>query len=80
MAKTTSMILGEHFEAFIQQKVSSGEYSSASEVIREALRAFEREDEKERAVLGELDRAMASRRAKPGVFDRLRKKRDVRAK
>jgi antitoxin ParD1/3/4 len=74
MAKTTSLILGEHFETFIQGKVASGEYASASEVIREALRNFEREDERERAVLRELDRASASGRARPGVFDRLRAK------
>ena len=75
MAKTTSLILGEHFEGFIQKKVESGEYATASEVIRDALREFEREDAKEKAVLAELDRAMASGRARPGVFARLRKKR-----
>lgn len=31
MAKTTSMILGEQLEAFIQERVASGEYASASE-------------------------------------------------
>ena len=75
MAKTTSLILGEHFEGFIQSKVESGEYATASEVIREALRDFEREDAKEKAVLAELDRAVASGRAKPGVFARIRNKR-----
>lgn len=78
MAKTTSLILGEHFEQFVQSKVSSGEYASASEVIRDALRTFEREDEKERALLRELDRASASGRAKPGVFDRLRAKHGIK--
>ena len=75
MPKTTSIILGEEVESFIQEKVASGQYASASEVIREAMRAFQREDEKERAVLSELDRAMASPRAKPGVFKRLRTRR-----
>jgi antitoxin ParD1/3/4 len=79
MAKTTSIILGEPFETFIQDKVASGQYASASEVIREAMRAFQREDEKERAVLSELDRALESPRATPGVFERLRKRRGSRA-
>jgi antitoxin ParD1/3/4 len=78
MAKTTSLILGDHFEAFIQGKVATGEYASASEVIRDALRTFERDDEKERAVLRELDRAVASGRAKPGVFARVRAKRKAK--
>lgn len=77
MAKTTSLILGEHFEQFVQKKVASGEYASASEVIRDALRTFEREDAKERALLRELDRAASSGRAKPGVFARLRAKHGI---
>ena len=41
MAKTTSFVLGEHFEKLIAQQMSTGRYSSASEVVREALRIFE---------------------------------------
>ena len=41
MAKTTSFVLGEHFEQFIAQQMHTGRYSSASEVVREALRIFE---------------------------------------
>ena len=78
MPKTTSIILGETVESFIQEKVASGQYASASEVIREAMRAFQREDEKERAVLSELDRALKSPRAKADVFKRLRKRRGPR--
>ncbi len=74
MAKTTSLILGSHFEAYIRERVESGAYASASEVIREALRAHEAEAVKERAVERELDEALASGRASPGVFARLRKK------
>ena len=41
MAKTTSFVLGEHFEKLIAEQMSTGRYSSASEVVREALRIFE---------------------------------------
>ena len=41
MAKTTSFVLGEHFEQLIAQQMHTGRYSSASEVMREALRIFE---------------------------------------
>ncbi len=46
MARNTSILLGEHFEDFISTKVSSGKYSSASEVIRTALRLLEDEEAK----------------------------------
>jgi antitoxin ParD1/3/4 len=44
MARNTSILLGEHFEEYISKKVSSGRYSSASEVIRTALRLLEAEE------------------------------------
>ena len=41
MVKTTSFVLGEHFEKLINQQIHTGRYSSASEVVRDALRIFE---------------------------------------
>ena len=37
--------LTPHLEAMIREKVESGSYNSASEVVREALRLLEQEDE-----------------------------------
>ena len=41
----SSYAIGPHFESFIKQKIESGRYSSASEVIRDALRLFEENEE-----------------------------------
>ncbi len=59
-AKTTSFVLGEKFEKFIAEQVASGEYGSASEVIREALRRMKRRKEREALEAKLLDEAEAS--------------------
>ena len=46
MGKNTSILLGSHFEDFIQGVISSGRYNSVSEVIRTALRLLETEEQK----------------------------------
>ena len=48
MAKNTSILLGDYFDKFIHQQVQSGKFSSASEVVRAALRVFEFEEAKNR--------------------------------
>ena len=46
MGKNTSISLGPHFENFISSSIASGKYSSASEVVRSALRLLEVEEKK----------------------------------
>lgn len=54
MAKNTSILLGDYFDKFIQSQVQSGRYSSASEVIRAALRMFENEENKKKELIQAL--------------------------
>ena len=55
MAKNTSISLGDHFETYVSDKVRSGRYSSASEVVREGLRRLEQDDLKFQALRARLD-------------------------
>ncbi|MEO6405932.1 MAG: type II toxin-antitoxin system ParD family antitoxin [Ferruginibacter sp.] len=48
MAKNTSILLGEHFEAYISSEIASGRFNSASEVIRNALRLMKAEEDKKK--------------------------------
>ncbi len=60
MAKNTSILLGNYFENFINQKIKSGQYSSASEVVRAALRMFEYEETKKDQLIKELKKGEKS--------------------
>jgi antitoxin ParD1/3/4 len=55
MARNTSILLGQHFEDFISSEVASGRYSSASEVVRTALRLLQEEESKKKI----LNKALA---------------------
>lgn len=55
MAKNTSILLGDHFNNFINSEVASGRYSSASDVVRSALRLLEIEERKTKWLQNELE-------------------------
>jgi antitoxin ParD1/3/4 len=55
MAKNTSILLGDHFEEFINIEIASGRYNSTSEVIRTALRLLELEEQKVKQLRKELE-------------------------
>ncbi len=40
-AKTQTLSLGEHWNHFIDEKVNTGRYASASELVRDSLRLLE---------------------------------------
>jgi antitoxin ParD1/3/4 len=60
MAKNTSILLGNYFDDFINQQIKSGRYSSASEVVRAALRMFEHEESKKTELIKELKKGEKS--------------------
>lgn len=60
MAKNTSILLGDYFDTFINRQIQTGRFSSASEVVRAALRLFEQEESKKNELIKELKRGEKS--------------------
>ncbi|NML70533.1 type II toxin-antitoxin system ParD family antitoxin [Chryseobacterium sp. RP-3-3] len=60
MAKNTSILLGDYFDNFIAEQIKSGKYTSASEVIKNALRLFEYEESKKTKLVNELKKGEKS--------------------
>jgi antitoxin ParD1/3/4 len=60
----TSYTIGKHYESFIKELVESGRYSTASEVMRDALRLVEEREERRKAKLealrGEIQKGLDS--------------------
>lgn len=54
---TRNINLTEHFDNFVEMQVSSGRYSNASEIVREALRLLEERDQERKAKLKALRQA-----------------------
>lgn len=46
MPRNTSVTLGEHFEAFVNEKIAEGRFQSVSEAIRAGLRRLEEDEQK----------------------------------
>ena len=67
MSKTTSFILGNHFEEFVTSQVQGGRYASASEVIRDGLRLVEERTQALTALKAQLVLTVALRRTSAGM-------------
>ncbi|GAA4776276.1 type II toxin-antitoxin system ParD family antitoxin [Novosphingobium ginsenosidimutans] len=59
-SKNTSIALGERYVAYTRSKVESGEYGSASEVIRDALRLHEERAAFRAKLLEAIDQGLTS--------------------
>lgn len=66
MARNTSVSLGDHFNAFIADRVASGRYGSASDVIRAGLRLLEQHEAEDAALVEAL---IAGEQGEPEPFD-----------
>lgn len=75
---TRNINLTEELDRMVATEIQSGRYDNASEVVRAALRAMEREEKEHEAKLaglrGAIDAGDASGTAPGDVFRRVRKK------
>jgi antitoxin ParD1/3/4 len=60
MGRNTSISLGDHFEDFVDTRVSTGRFKNASEVIRAGLRLLEEEESKIVALKKAIDEGIKS--------------------
>jgi len=60
MGRNTSISLGDHFENFIDNRVSTGRFKNASEVVRAGLRLLEEEENKVIALKNAIDEGIKS--------------------
>src|SRR6266851_3726905 len=54
---TRNINLTEHLDHFVKRQVASGRYSNASEIVREALRLLEEQEQERKAKLEGLRQA-----------------------
>ena len=67
--KNTSISLGNHFDQFVSNQISSGRYKNVSEVIRAGLRLLEDEDTKIFALKNAIQEGLNSSRVENFDFD-----------
>ena len=54
MPRNTSITLGEHFDAFVNEKIAEGRFQSVSEAVRAGLRRLEEDELKLEALRAKL--------------------------
>ncbi len=64
MGRNTSVPLGDHFENFVDNRVSAGRFKNTSEVIRATLRLLERDESKMVALKMAMEEGIGSGIAK----------------
>jgi len=74
MPNNPSITLDDHLNEFVAREVTTGRYSSASEVVSAGLRLLETEEQKLATLRTALEDGEASGIAEGGVFARTRQK------
>lgn len=54
MSRNTSVILGDHFAEFVDEKIKAGRFESTSEAVRAGLRLLEADEAKLEILRGKL--------------------------
>lgn len=72
MPRNTSVSLGDHFTGFIESKVETGRYNSASDVVRAGLRLLEAEEVKLERLRAEVEKGITSGIAEDFDWDEFR--------
>jgi antitoxin ParD1/3/4 len=67
--KNTSVALGDYFDHFVQDQLTSGRYKNASEVIRAGLRLLEYEEDKVKALRTAIQEGLQSQSVDNFEFD-----------
>jgi antitoxin ParD1/3/4 len=73
MARNTSFILGDHFDAFVAAQIASGRYANAADVIRSGLRLLEEREARVEALRNGLIEGEESGVAGPLDMDRVKR-------
>jgi len=60
MPRNTSVTLGDHFDAFVSEKIAEGRFQSVSEAVRAGLRRLEEDELKLEALRTKLAAGEAS--------------------
>jgi antitoxin ParD1/3/4 len=69
MSDHTPITLGRHFEKFVDQQVKDGRYSSASDVVKAALRLLEEQEAHLEALRAAIIEGEDSGPSRPFDFD-----------
>ena len=69
MAHNTSVSLGDHFAGFINERLNTGRYNSASDVVRAGLRLLEEHEASIDALRNALIEGEQSGEAQPFDFE-----------
>lgn len=67
MARNTSILLGDQYDAFIQRQIANGRFGSASEAVRAGLRLLEEQELKLEQLRAAIDKGDMS--GTPVPFD-----------
>lgn len=74
MAKNTTFILGDHFDAFVAAQVEAGRYKDATDVIRSGLRLLEEREARLQTLRHALDEGEESGSAGPLDMEEIKRR------